>query len=84
MKILLTTLEGNVFPVEVSPELEIINLKALCEQETSILANQMSLSHNGRPLNDDFKTLSSYSIKENDMVVVQLLIGLCYLNQLQV
>lgn len=75
MKILLTTLDGNVYPVEVNSELEIINLKALCEQETSIPVSQMSLSHDGRPLNDDFKTLACYSIAENDIVMVQQFVG---------
>jgi DNA damage-inducible protein 1 len=75
MKILLTTLEGAIFPVEVAPDLEIINLKALCEQETSIPLKEMSLSFNGTVLEDDNKTLDAYSIKENDIVMVQKMIG---------
>lgn len=71
MKIILTTLEGNLFPVEVSEDLEIVNLKALCEQETNIALNEMSLSHNGRPLMEDSRTLASYDIKDNDIVMVQ-------------
>lgn len=75
MKIVLTTLEGNIFPVEVSPDLEIVNLKALCELETNISSSQMSLTHNGRPLNDDNKTLSGYSIKDNDILMIQQIVG---------
>lgn len=75
MKIILTTLEGNIYPVEVSEDLELINLKALCEQEVNIPAGEISLSHNGRPLNEDSKTLANYSIKENDILVVQKIIG---------
>jgi DNA damage-inducible protein 1 len=75
MKILLTTLEGHIYPVEVSPELELINLKALCEQEANIAIEQMSLSHNGQPLGDDTKTLSNYSIKDNDIIMVQQIVG---------
>ena len=71
MKIILTTLEGNLFPVEVSEDLEIVNLKALCEQETNIALTEMSLSHNGRPLMEDSRTLASYDIKDNDIVMVQ-------------
>ena len=63
------------FPVEVSPDLELINLKALCEQETNIATNQMSLSFNGRPLTDDFRTISSYSIQDNDILMVQAIVG---------
>lgn len=72
MKILLTTLDGNIYPVEVSSDLEIINLKALCEQETGINMARMSLSFNGQFLTDNNKTLASYSIGENDIVVVQV------------
>ncbi|RNA26292.1 DDI1 -like protein [Brachionus plicatilis] len=71
MKIILTTLDGNVYPVEVGSDFEIINLKALCEQETGIAAARMSLSFNGRLLNDTSKTLADYSIGDNDIIVVQ-------------
>lgn len=71
MKITLTTLDGNIFPLEVSDDMEILNLKALCEQETQIPINEMSLSFNGIPLNDDFRSLSSYSLKNNDLIMVQ-------------
>ena len=73
MQILLTTLDGSIFPIEVSVDLEIMNLKALCEQETNIPMNEMSLSHNGQLLSDDLKTLNGYSIKENDIIMVQKL-----------
>lgn len=78
MKIVLTTLEGNIYPVEVSPDLELINLKALCEQETDIPSSEMALTHNGRPLTDDSKTLSSYSISDNDILMVQKLICMIF------
>lgn len=78
MKILLTTLEGNIYPVEVSEDLELVNLKALCEQEVNIPSSEVSLSHNGRPLTDDYKSLSSYSIKENDILVVQKIISMYF------
>ena len=71
MRISLTTLDGKVFPLEVSADIEIINLKALCEQETNIPISEISLTFNGRPLNDDSRTLASYSLKENDLIMVQ-------------
>ncbi|CAF0924862.1 unnamed protein product, partial [Brachionus calyciflorus] len=71
MKILLTTLDGSIYPVEVSSDLEIINLKALCEQETGIPVNRMSLTYNGQALSDNNKSLNGYSIAENDIIVVQ-------------
>lgn len=74
MKILLTTLDGSFYPVEVSADIELINLKALCEQETNISASKMSISHFGKLLADDSRTLESYSIKENDILMVQQMI----------
>lgn len=71
MHIILTTLDGSIYPVEVSSDLEVINLKALCEQETRIPAQQMSLTHYGTQLTDDNRTLESYSIKDNDILMVQ-------------
>ena len=71
MKLLLTTLDGNIYPIEVSADLELINLKALCEQETSITMSDMSLSHDGRPLTDDALSLAAYNIAENDIIMVQ-------------
>jgi DNA damage-inducible protein 1 len=75
MKIILTTLDGSIYPVEVSSDIELINLKALCEQETNIAANQMSLTHNGILLAEDNRTLESYSIAENDILMVQKMIS---------
>jgi hypothetical protein len=71
MKISITTLDGNVYSLEVSDDLEILNLKALCEQETNVPVSEMSLTFNGRPLNDDTRTVASYSLKDNDMIMVQ-------------
>lgn len=71
MKVILTTLDGNIFPVEVSAEIELLNLKALCEQETRISADRMTLFYEGKPLTDVSKSLAAYNVKENDMIMVQ-------------
>lgn len=71
MKIILTTLDGNIYPVEVSSDIELINLKALCELETKIDASKMSLSHDGKILSDDSKSLASFNVKEDDILMVQ-------------
>ncbi len=75
MKILLTTLEGNIYPVEVSSDIELINLKALCEQETHIPMSKMSLTHDGKPLSDDSRSLASYNIKDDDILMIQQING---------
>ena len=71
MRITLTTLDGAIYPLEVSTDIEIMNLKALCEQETNIPIIEMSLTFNGIPLNDDVRPLSSYLLKDNDLIMVQ-------------
>ena len=74
MKILLTTLDGTIYPLEVSEDLELINLKALCEQETNIPAHKISLSYEGKPLDGDQRTLASFSLKDNEIIMVQEII----------
>jgi DNA damage-inducible protein 1 len=71
MQIVITTLDGNIHPIEVSADLDILNFKALCEQETRIPIGEISLTFNGQPMNDDTKTLEGYGIVENDIVMVQ-------------
>jgi DNA damage-inducible protein 1 len=71
MKIILTTLDGNIYPVEVSADIELVNLKALCELETKIPAERMKLFHEGKPLTDDNKTLAAFNVKEDDIIMVQ-------------
>ncbi len=71
MQIVITTLDGSIYSLDVSPDLEILNFKALCEQETHIPISEISLTFDGRPLNDDTKTLESFGIRENDIIMVQ-------------
>jgi DNA damage-inducible protein 1 len=71
MKVILTTLEGSVYPIEVSDDIEILNLKALCELETNIKPDRMILTFDGKPLNGDQRALASFGVKDNDVIVVQ-------------
>lgn len=71
MKVILTTLDGSVHPIEVSDDIEILNLKALCELETNIKPDKMILTFDGKPINGDQRTLASFGVKENDVIVVQ-------------
>lgn len=63
--------DQSVFPLNVSADLELENLKAFCEVESGIPAGQIVLAHNGRPLMDDKKTLRDYGVKDGDMLVLQ-------------
>ena len=71
MQVTVTTLSGDVFPLEVPDDLELENFKAFCEAESQIQASQMIIMFNGRPLLEDKKSLKDYGIKNGDMVVME-------------
>ncbi|CAB3382397.1 Hypothetical predicted protein [Cloeon dipterum] len=71
MNITVATVTDQVFPLNVSEDLELENLKAFCEVESGVPANQIQLTFNGQPLNDDKKTLKEYGIKDGDMLFMQ-------------
>ena len=71
MQVTVTTLSGDVFPLEVPDDLELENFKAFCEAESQIQASQMVILFNGRPLLDDKKSLKDYGIKNGDMVIME-------------
>ena len=69
MQITVTTEEGAVFPLDVSEDLSICDLKALLEAETGIDARNILLIHNMSPLVEDQKSLSSYRVASGDIIV---------------
>ncbi|XP_059469573.1 protein DDI1 homolog 2 isoform X2 [Neocloeon triangulifer] len=71
MNITVASLSDQVFPLNVSEDLELENLKAFCEVESGVPAHEIQLSFNGMPLTDNKKTLKEYGIKEGDMLILQ-------------
>ncbi|XP_022092810.1 protein DDI1 homolog 2-like [Acanthaster planci] len=71
MKICVTNIAGDVFTMEVSPELELLNFKALCEFDCGVLSQQCAVIHNGVLLKDPNKTLGAYGVKDGDMILLQ-------------
>ncbi|XP_076066994.1 DNA damage inducible 1 homolog rngo isoform X7 [Oratosquilla oratoria] len=69
MRISVTT-ESDIYPLEISDDLELENFKALCEMEVGIPASEMILTFNARPMTDDKKPLKDYGIKDGDVVLV--------------
>ncbi|KAJ8022147.1 Protein DDI1-like 2 [Holothuria leucospilota] len=65
------TFNGDVVSMDVSPDLEVENFKALCEVECGVPTNQCLLSFNGVPLLDVKKSLASYGIKDDEMILLQ-------------
>ena len=71
MKILVTNISGDVFTMDVSPDLELLNFKALCEFECGVSTQQCVVIHNGVLLKDPNKTLGAYGVKDGDMILLQ-------------
>lgn len=71
MKLTVTTLNDLLISVDVSPDMELENLKALCECEVGFPAHDMVITHEGRPLLDNKKDLAAYGVKENDVLLIQ-------------
>ncbi|XP_064460591.1 protein DDI1 homolog 2-like isoform X2 [Ornithodoros turicata] len=71
MKLTITTLTGELYMLDVSPDVELENLKALSEYESGIPAKEIVVMHEGRPLLDDKKNLKTYGIKDGDVLLIQ-------------
>jgi len=70
MKVTVATLSDTVFTLEVAPDMEVENFKALCEVESGIPAQEMVLLYNGQPLMDGKKVLSEVGLADGDMVML--------------
>lgn len=75
MKITVTTLNDNIYNLDVADDMELENFKAFCEVESGIPAHAMVLLVNGRPLQDDKLKLKDYGIKEGDVILLQPIQG---------
>ena len=73
MKLTVTTLAGDFFNLDVSPDMEIENLNALCEFESKIPSAEIMLLWNGQPLQDKKKKIQDYGVKEGDVLLLQKL-----------
>ena len=75
MKITVTTLTDDIFILEVRDDMELENVKALCELECHIPAREINLLWNGQPLHDDKKKLKEYGVHDGDMLLLQRVQG---------
>jgi DNA damage-inducible protein 1 len=66
-----STSPDAVFPLEVPDDLDLANLKAFCEAQTDIPAVEMVVIFNGKPLEDDSKSIKDLGLKDGEMVVVE-------------
>lgn len=64
MKLILTTLNGDIFPLEVPPDLKLSDFKQLCSSECGIRYEELSVSLDGRQLESNDSVLSSFNVRE--------------------
>lgn len=70
MKVTITTLNDELFVLQVSEELELENFKAFCEIESGFPASEIILHLNGTPLLDDKKSLKALGVNDGDVIVL--------------
>ena len=70
MKVTITTLNDEIFVLDVSEDLELENFKAFCEIESGFPAKDIILNYNGKPLLDDKKSLKQHGVHDGDVIVL--------------
>lgn len=70
MKVTVATLSDAVFTLEVAPDMEVENFKALCEVESGVPTSEILLLYNGQPMVGDKMTLQQVGIQDGDMVML--------------
>uniref|UniRef100_A0A1E1VX97 Ubiquitin-like domain-containing protein n=1 Tax=Pectinophora gossypiella TaxID=13191 RepID=A0A1E1VX97_PECGO len=70
MKVTVTTLNDDIFVLQVSEDLELENFKAFCEIESGFPAKEITLNFNGKPLLDDKKSLKAHGVHDGDVIVL--------------
>lgn len=70
MKLTVTTLNDDIFILDVSEDLELENFKAFCEIESGFSAKEIILNCNGKPLQHDKKSLKELGVNDGDVIVL--------------
>ena len=70
MRITATTKEGDIYPLDVSNELLLSDLKALLEAEIGIPLQEMLIIHNMAPINQNHIMLRDCGIQDGDMLLI--------------
>lgn len=68
MKVTVTTLNNEIFVLDISEDLELENFKAFCEIESGFPAKEITLYHNGLPLFGEKKSMKEHGIRDGDVV----------------
>lgn len=59
------------FSLDVDPDFELQNFRALCELESGVPSRESTIIYAEQPLTDNQRSLSSYGLKDGDVVVLQ-------------
>ncbi|XP_045458074.1 protein DDI1 homolog 2 [Melitaea cinxia] len=70
MKVTVSTLNDEIFVLDVSEDLELENFKAFCEIESGFPASDITLSFNGKPMMHDKKSLKELGVHDGDVIVM--------------
>ncbi|XP_017056115.1 protein DDI1 homolog 2 [Drosophila ficusphila] len=71
MKITVTTSDDKVFCLDVSQDLELENLKALCAMEIGAEVAQLVVIFNGRELSNDKQSLQQCGVGDGDFIMLE-------------
>ncbi|XP_017115065.1 protein DDI1 homolog 2 [Drosophila elegans] len=71
MKITVTTSDDKVFCLDVSQDLELENLKALCAMEIGAEVAQIVVIFNGRELSNDKQSLQQCGVGDGDFIMLE-------------
>lgn len=70
MKVTVSTLNDEIFVLDVSEDLELENFKAFCEIESGFPASRITLTFNGKPMVHDKKSLKELGVSDGDVIVM--------------
>ncbi|KAI3476132.1 hypothetical protein L1887_62351 [Cichorium endivia] len=65
------TEDDRTFPIDVDASIEIENLLALLEDDSSIPVDHQQLLHRGKPLDDPKATLASCGVQNDDLLILR-------------
>ena len=70
MQLTVTTGGDDIFPIDVSEDLELENFKALLEFECGIAANEITIYRDGKLLEGEKQSVGSLGVKNGDVLLM--------------
>lgn len=68
MKVVVTTVAGDMYNMEVADDMDLESFRAVCAMETGLDGNQVVLKYEGQELKGGQLPLSHFKIKDNDVL----------------